>query len=115
MDTMIEIVAGGIDVIMQAMVDFTGSFNIVGEMWTSSLGDGLSLKALDNGSLVLAGDGVITGAGEGFFISKDLAEKHGLNTIEDVLAKIRLIYHTEDSSKGAIVTCFKVGLANKKF
>ena len=88
---------------MQAMVA-TGSPNIVGEMWTSSLGDA-SLKALDNGSLVLAGDGVITGAGEGFFISQDLAEKHGLNTIEDVLARPDLFPHPEDSSKGAIVTC----------
>ena len=98
-----EIVPGGIDATMQAMVA-TGSPNIVGEMWTSSLGDA-SLKALDNGSLVLAGDGVITGAGEGFFISKDLAEKHGLNTIEDVLARPDLFPHPEDSSKGAIVTC----------
>ena len=98
-----EIVPGGIDATMQAMVA-TGSPNIVGEMWTSSLGDA-SLKALDNGSLIKAGDGVITGAGEGFFISKDLAEKHGLNTIEDVLARPDLFPHPEDSSKGAIVTC----------
>ena len=55
-----EIVPGGIDATMQAMVA-TGSPNIVGEMWTSSLGDA-SLKALDNGSLIKAGDGVITGA-----------------------------------------------------
>ncbi|BCU97659.1 MAG: hypothetical protein CM15mV18_0390 [uncultured marine virus] len=35
-------------------------------MWISSLGE--YLKALDDGSLVLTTDGVIQGAGEGFFI-----------------------------------------------
>ena len=52
-----EIVPGGIDATIQAMMA-TGSPNIVGEMWISSLGDG-ALKALDNGSLVLTTDGVI--------------------------------------------------------
>ena len=98
-----EIVPGGIDATIQAMLA-TGSPNIVGEMWISSLGDG-ALKALDDGSLILATDGVIEGAGEGWFIPKSLADKHNLNTIEDVLARPDLFPHPEDSSKGAIVTC----------
>jgi len=71
----------------------------------ASIIQGSALKALEDGSLVLTTDGVITGAGEGFFIPKDIAEKHGLNTIEDVLARPDLFPHPEDSSKGAVVTC----------
>ena len=99
-----EIVPGGIDATIPSMLT-TGSPNIVGEMWVSSLGDE-ALTALDNGTLVQAGDkGVIVGAGEGWFIPKDIAEKHGLNTIEDVLARPDLFPHPEDSSKGGFVIC----------
>ena len=99
----IEIVPGGIDVTIPSMLN-KGSPNIVGEMWISSLGDE-ALTALNDGSLVLTTDGVISGAGEGWFIPKDVAEKHGLNTIEDVLARPDLFPHPEDSSKGGIVIC----------
>lgn len=98
-----EIVPGGIDATIQSMLA-TGSPNIMGETWTSSLGDG-ALTALNDGSLILARDGVINGAGEGWFIPKDVAEKYGLNTIEDVLARPDLFPHPEDSSKGGIVIC----------
>ena len=99
-----EIVPGGIDATIPSMLT-TGSPNIVGEMWVSSLGDE-ALTALKNGTLIQAGDkGVIVGAGEGWFIPKDIAEKHGLNTIEDVLARPDLFPHPEDSSKGGFVIC----------
>ena len=99
-----EIVPGGIDATIPSMIT-KGSPNIVGEMWVSSLGDE-ALTALNDGTLIQAGDkGVIIGAGEGWFIAKDIAEKHGLNTIEDVLARPDLFPHPEDSSKGGIVIC----------
>ena len=98
-----EIIPGGIDATIQSMMA-TGSPHIVGEMWTSSLGDGAH-AALNDGSLILAGDGVIGGAGEGWFIPNYVAEEHGINTIEDVLARPDLFPHPEDSSKGGIVIC----------
>ena len=66
-----EVVPGGIDATIESMLA-TNSPNIVGEMWISSLGDN-ALTALDDKSLILARDGVIQGAGEGWFISKDIA------------------------------------------
>jgi len=99
----IEIVPGGIDATIQSMMT-TGSPNIVGEMWLTSLGDSAH-EALNNGSLELVGDGVIGGAGEGWFIPNYTAEEYGLNTIEDVLARPDLFPHPEDSSKGGIVIC----------
>ena len=64
-----EIVPGGIDATIPSMLT-TGSPNIVGEMWVSSLGDE-ALTALNNGTLIQAGDkGVIIGAGEGWFIKR---------------------------------------------
>ena len=100
-----EIVPGGIDATIESMLA-TGSPNIVGEMWISSLGDN-ALSALNDGTLISVTDdnGVIIGAGEGWFIPKDVAEKNGLNTIEDVLARPDLFPHPEDSSKGGIVIC----------
>lgn len=98
-----EIVPGGIDATIQSMLA-TNSPNIVGEMWISSLGDN-ALTALNDGSLVLSTDGVIGGAGEGWFIPQDVAMEYGLNTIEDVLARPDLFPHPEDPSKGGIVIC----------
>ena len=69
-----EIVPGGIDATIQSMLA-TNSPNIVGEMWISSLGDN-ALTALNDGSLVLSTDGVIGGAGEGWFIPQAVSYTH---------------------------------------
>ncbi len=47
----------------------------------------------------------IDGAGEGWWIDPKTMEKHGLKTVDDVLARPDLFPHPEDPSKGGFHTC----------
>ncbi len=99
----VEIVPGGIDATIQSMMA-TESPNIFGEAWINLLGDNAH-EYIANGDLLLVREEVVVGAGEGWFVPSYIKEKHGLTTIEQVLARPDLFPHPEDSSKGGIVIC----------
>ena len=100
----VEMVPGATTTTFASMNE-KGQPDIAGELWINAVREPLN-KAMDEGSLISANGGPITGLGEGWWIPPHTAEKHPeLKTVLDVLERPDLFPDTEDPSKGAFVGC----------
>ncbi len=99
----VELVAG------DTMPTFTsmnskGDPDMAPELWVNAVREPLD-AAVAAGELIIGGEILNEGGLEGFWVPTFLAEEHGLETVEDALAKPELFPGAEDSSKGAFHTC----------
>ncbi|MTI45856.1 glycine betaine/proline transport system substrate-binding protein [Roseibium hamelinense] len=78
--------------------------DIAPEMWVNSIREPLE-KAVNDGTLVIGGKVLKDGGPQGFWIPAELAERHNLKTLDDVLARPDLFQGADDTSKGAFFTC----------
>ncbi|MBS8259431.1 ABC transporter substrate-binding protein [Roseibium polysiphoniae] len=81
-----------------------GEPDMAPEIWTNSVRQPLD-EAVAAGELILAGEVLLDGGEQGFWIPTALAEEHNLKTVEDVLSHPELFPGAEDESKGAFFTC----------
>lgn len=79
--------------------------DIAPELWINAVREPL-FAAMDEGRLMSAKEGPITGLGEGWWVTKAFSEEHpDLNTVEKVLERPDLFPYAEDESKGAFMGC----------
>ncbi|MTH96989.1 ABC transporter substrate-binding protein [Roseibium sp. RKSG952] len=78
--------------------------DVAPELWVNSIKEPLD-KAVKAGELVIASKVLKDGGPQGFYIPAALAQKHGLKTLDDVLAHPELFPGAEDKSRGAFFTC----------
>ncbi|MCA0044139.1 ABC transporter substrate-binding protein [Celeribacter litoreus] len=82
-----------------------GEPDLAPELWINAVREPL-YAALDEGSLVSAVKGPITGLGEGWWVTKKFKEDHPeIDTVEKMLAHPELVPYIEDESKGAFMGC----------
>jgi glycine betaine/proline transport system substrate-binding protein len=88
-----------------ASMDAKGEPDLAPEFWSNAVAEPLS-KAVAEGRLHIGNKQPITGAGEGWWVPPQTAEKHPeLKTVLDIIEHPELFPHPEDSSKGAFYGC----------
>lgn len=100
----VELVPGATTTTFASMSE-KGQPDIAGELWINSIQEPLA-KAYDEGTMVMALDGPITGLGEGWWVPPYFVEAHpDLKTVLDIVEHPELFPHPEDPDVGAFYGC----------
>lgn len=82
-----------------------GEPDLAPELWVNAVREPLA-AAIEEGRMVSALEGPITGLGEGWWVTKKFKEDHPeIDTVEKMLAHPELVPYVEDESKGAFMGC----------
>ncbi len=82
-----------------------GEPDLAPELWANGVREPL-YAAIEDGRIVSALNGPITGLGEGWWVTKKFTEMHPeIDTVEKMLAHPELVPYVEDESKGAFMGC----------
>lgn len=99
-----ELIAGDTMPTGTSMVE-KGEPDIAPEFWTNNFKAALA-KGIEEKRLRIAGDALLDGGEEGFWMPKYMVEKDAsLATIDGVKANVKLFKHPEDPDKSAFITC----------
>ena len=88
-----------------ASMNEKGQPDIAGELWINAVREPL-FKAMDEGRLISALEGPITGLGEGWWVTEKFKKENpDLDTVVKILERPDLFPDSEDPSKGAFIGC----------